>query len=238
MIDKIKSMMGEHPRMFVCLLLLILLIVVFCIYRIADKYLNYSETVNENLYTFVGDVRYDFDADITSNRKGEISKVDSKKNINFDSTPIYGKNSVILPKKMLVILGDNNLSEYRTLPYTNIKDGSLITKDFNEKLEHYFMFDGENTYFVSDAGVLKIDDKTVELSSMSFIICDNNSVIYYDYASDSINLVENPSSVVFENSTYYIDVKNDTVGKEGNILPNTLKYIDFISVYGNLHKKG
>ena len=49
MIDKIKSMMGEHPRMFVCLLLLILLIVVFCIYRIADKYLNYSETVSENL---------------------------------------------------------------------------------------------------------------------------------------------------------------------------------------------
>ena len=40
---KIKSIMNTQPKAFVLLLIIILFIVIFVLYRVADKYFNYEK---------------------------------------------------------------------------------------------------------------------------------------------------------------------------------------------------
>ena len=129
--------MNNHPRLSVLFLLLILLIVIMIIYRIADKYMNNSTTETGTYYTYVGEIKYDFDADVTINKKLVINNLKPANKMDFSSNPIIGEKRIIFPKDMLAVMPSDNYAEYRTLPYTYISEDKLITKDYNETLKTY-----------------------------------------------------------------------------------------------------
>lgn len=231
LINKIKNAMNNHPRLFVLLLVLILIIVIFVLYRIADKYLNYSTVETQDVYTYVGEQKYEFEADITINRKGIISKVDPKININWSSSPIFSDDKIIFPKDMLVIFPEENYAEYRLIPFSYITNGQIITKDFDEIVEHYFLYDGVDTYVFSDKGTLIIGEVEISLSKYSYLICDSKRVTYYDYENKIINTVDLTGTATVDTGYYVVNVSEDTVGNVGNVLPSGVEYVDFISVY-------
>jgi hypothetical protein len=224
-------MMNNHPKLFVLILIIILFIIIFVLYRIADKYLNYSSITSESLSAYVGDKKYEFDADITINKKGVISNIEPSININFSSTPILGDNKIIFPKDMIIIFADDNYAEYRLIPYSYISDNNLITKNYNKEASNYFLYDSEDTYLFGNSGVLTVDDTTINLSKYSYLICTSKSVTYYDYENDTTNEIEYTDKVTFKADTYLVNVSEDTFGSNGNILPNSFNYIDLISKY-------
>ena len=236
-IEKIKRIMNDHPRIFVVLLLLILLIVIFIIYRIADKYLNYSTVEKTEMYTYVGTQKLEFDADMTISRKGLISDIKPEININFDSAPIYTNDKIIFTNDEIIIFPQENYLEYRLQPFTYISDGKLITKDFDENIEHYFIYDGLDTYFFSDEGEIIVGESKIKLSKYSYLICSSNRIDYYDTTTNNIGSIEISNTAEYKTDYYTVNISEDTVGESGNILPNSVKYIKFISEYSNLQKK-
>lgn len=232
-IEKIKSVMNNHPRLSVLFLLLILLIVIMIIYRIADKYMNNSTTETGTYYTYVGEIKYDFDADATINKKLVINNLKPANKMDFSSNPIIGEKRIIFPKDMLAVMPSDNYAEYRTLPYTYISEDKLITKDYNETLENYFLYDGEDTYFFSDAGTLEYNGNVISLSKYSYIVCSSESLIYYDYENDKVGKIDYTGNAVFKSNYYLVSVSGDYVGSDGNILPSGVEYIDTIANYNN-----
>lgn len=235
LINKIKRVMNDHPRIFVLLLVLFLIIVIFVIYRIADEYMNYSEVIKEDTYTFVGEKKHVFESEITINRKGVISKVDPSINMNWTSTPIFGENKIIFPNNMLIVFPQENYSEYRLMPFSYIENDNIVTSNFNNKLEHYLIYDGLDTYIFSDNGILKVGNNNIKLSSYSYVICDQKRVSYYDSVTDKVTSIILDGDVIFESDYYVVNLIEDSVGNEGNLLPSSVEYVDFISKYRNLH---
>ena len=74
-LERVKSMMNNEPKLFVLILILILFIIIFIIYRIADKYMNYEKKETISVYTHVISKQTTFDADITVNRRKEILRI-------------------------------------------------------------------------------------------------------------------------------------------------------------------
>ncbi len=237
LLKKIKGVMSNYPRIVVLLLVLILIIVIFVLFRIADEYLNYSKVDTENFYMYTGEVKHEFEADVTINRKGVISQIKPYKKINFTSNPIINEDKMIFPSDMILLLPTENYKEYRLLPYSYInKDAEIVTKDFEEKLSNYVLYDGQDTYYFSEKGTLKYDDSTINLESGSYVISEGNKVFYYDLKNDKNGVVELSNRAIFQTKNYEVDVLNDTIGHEGNVLPTSFEYIDFISKYTDLQK--
>lgn len=231
-IRKLKDILTNHPRLFVAALLLVLLLVVLTIYRIADEYLNYSVTKNDNYYVYVGDVKYDFEAIITENRLGEISKLEPKLDIEFGSLPIYGKDKVIFPTDMLIAFPKESSLPYRVLPYSYIIDNTLVTSNYKKEVNNYFMYDRNNTYFFGDNGVLIVDDVEYAINKYSYVICNQGRVDFYDYSSDTYEALEYEDSVIYKTSYYDLDLANDRYANGGAKIPRELKHITLLSKRG------
>lgn len=237
-IDKIKSLMSNHPRIFVLILVLILIMVIFVIYRIADKYMNYSKIENESYYMYVGEVKHEFDAEVSINRKGVISKIEPSININWSSSPIFSKEKIVFPKDMIIVVFAENYYEYRLMPFSYInRDGDLVTKDFDNKIDNYVIYDGVDTYFFSDEGTLVVGDSTVNLSANSYVICNSKKIYYYDYEENLTGSIDLTDNAKYKSTGYVVDLYNDSVGNDGTLLPRSLDYIDFISEYNSLLEK-
>ena len=235
-IENIKNYFKKNPKVLVAVLLLVLLIAILLVYRLADKYLDFSNTSDENYYVYVGDVKHEFNASVTTNRNGVINAFVPDKKINFDTLPIYGENKIIFPSDMIITVIDSNIREYRTKAYASINDGTLVTVDFSDKIDKYFMFDGESLYLFNTGGTLKVDNKEIELSPYSYVICSSSSVEYYDYSNDKYDTMEYKKDVTFTSNYYYVDLDDDMVGSEGNLLPTDVEHLDFISKYKSLRK--
>lgn len=230
-INKIGDAFKDHPRLTVIALLLVLFIIIMIIYSVAGKYLNYSETVNRDYYVYIGKVKHEFTAQVTTNKKGVISKFEADKNINFASNPIYSMSEIVFPVDEIIMFPNDNYKVYRTYPYTVLIGDKLITKDFSGTLSDYFIYDGANTYWFSDTGTLVVDGKNIDLSRHSYVICADDKVEYYDYENDEYGTVAYLKSVTYSTDSYTVNLANDKVGSQGNLIPKSIEYIDFISKY-------
>ena len=46
----------------------------------------------------------------------------------------------------------------------------LVFEDYNKNSDHFILFDGNNLYFFSDSTSFTVNNKTITLSPMSYII--------------------------------------------------------------------
>lgn len=223
-IDNIKIFFKENYKLIIPITLMIVLFVSFLIYykvMISD---NYREEEIKEVYQYFYDTKYEYDLTISKNRKKEI--VDIKSNnidINFDSTPIYYKDKeiVILPQNMSIVMPTLSCAEYLSKQYSYITYENniytLTTKKYNNKLNHYFLYDGNDLYFFIEPVTLTINNEKIELSPFSYIIAIyNNYISYYDKKTDTfktITITSDNSTV--ENNYYSINISTDTLNYQG-----------------------
>ena len=228
-IKRIKELAKDHTRLTVLFLIFALFAVIFIVYSIAGTYFNYSTIKTESYYVYLGPEKVEFEADVTSNRKGLINSFIAKKDINFESLPIYSEDAVIFPSDMAIMKYENgNYSIMRTHAYAKATEDELITSGFSGKIEHYFLYDTNNLYFFNDAGTLTIDTEEIKLSAHSYVICTDDTVSYYDYANDKYEKLEYRDKVVYDTHHYYVNLTEDTIGRTGDLLPSSLNYLNFL----------
>lgn len=223
-IDNIKIFFKENYKLIIPITLMIVLFVSFLIYykvMISD---NYREEEIKEVYQYFYDTKYEYDLTISKNRKKEI--VDIKSNnidINFDSTPIYYKDKdiVILPQNMSIVMPTLSCAEYLSKQYSYITYENniytLTTNKYNNKLNHYFLYDGNDLYFFIEPVTLTINNEKIELSPFSYVIAIyNNYISYYDKKTDTfktITITSDNSTV--ENNYYSINITTDNLNYQG-----------------------
>ena len=114
-IDKLKSMMNNEPKVFVLLLTLVLFIIVFVTYRIADIYLNHEYHEQNNYYIYVAGNKTKFKGDTLINKKKVISNITTKSNLTLDGYIIYSKSRAVFTEKMIVVILNNNYKDYKVV---------------------------------------------------------------------------------------------------------------------------
>lgn len=223
-IDNIKIFFKENYKLIIPITLMIVLFVSFLIYykvMISD---NYREEEIKQVYQYFYDTKYEYDLTISKNRKKEIVDIKSKNiDINFDSTPIYYKDKdiVILPQNMSIVMPTISCAEYLSKQYSYITYENniytLTTNKYNDKLKHYFLYDGNDLYFFIEPVTLTINNEKIELSPFSYVIAIyNNYISYYDKKTDTFKTITitNDNSTV-ENNYYSINISTDNLNYQG-----------------------
>ena len=229
-IDKLKSMMNNEPKVFVLLLILTLFIIVFVTYRIADIYLNHEYHEQNNYYIHVAGSKAPFKADTLINKKKVISNITPKSNLNLDGYIIYSKSRVVFSEKMIVLDLTDDYKLYRTTPFTYLSNGNIITKDYNEKYGKYVFFNGRTKFVFVDGGILKSGDSSVELSGITEVRIQIDQVDYYNYDLDKYGSIKLSDNITYTNGYYTVNLSDKTAGSDGNIIiPSSTKYLDNIS---------
>ena len=91
----------------------------------------------------------------------------------------------------------------------------LNQKGINKTFDYMFLYDGKDLYFFLDTVKIKLGDKEITLSPMSYLNCSYlNLLSYYDKESDTYEVIEldnNTSTVLVETEYMTIDVASDKV---------------------------
>ena len=227
-IDKIKQFIKENYKIIIPIALMVVIFIAFLIYYKVMISNNYHIDTEEKVYQYFYDKKYKYNAIVSKNRKDVI--VDFKPQeikINLDSTPIYyqDKDIVILSQNMSVVMPTLSCAEYLTTGYSYITFANgvynLTTNRYNQKLNHYFLYDGLDLYFFIEAVTLTVGQEEIKLSPLSYVIAKYGKyVTYYDKKTDTFKTItteENDSKI--ENEYYTVYVSKDTIDYQGtNIL--------------------
>lgn len=229
--NKIIDFVKEKYKVFIPILfILVILIVGFFFY---NEY-KYEYTLEKKTYKAYKEIlgsKLDFDIDIYSNKRGVIKKLNSNKDVSFDSNPIYfsDKDKVLFPREMDIIFPYENNVEYSTSKYSVYeKKGNLhyINNEGNNKdYLYFFMYDGDDLYFFIDEVTLYVGGKEyTKLSGMSYVSLVGDTLIYYNKDSDKSEAIDINSndSVNIENKFISIDMRSNKLGKS-KLLSNNLE---------------
>jgi len=204
--------------------LMIVLFLAFIIYYKVSISNTYTKDTEGKFYQYFYDKKYEYTGVVTTNKRDEV--VDFKTSdyeINFDSTPIYyqDKNKVILPSNMSVVMPTLSCAEYLSKGFSTItfKDEvyNLVTNKYNNKLNHYFFYDGKDLYFFIENVTLKYNGEEVTLSPFSYVIAKSGKYIsYYDKKNDIFKTIELDSDEIMVSNDYYkINVMKDMLDYQG-----------------------
>jgi hypothetical protein len=236
--NKFKKFISDNYKILIPIVLLLVIFLGFIIYYIVSNAFSYSKVVSGSYYQYFGNLKVEYKADITYDKKSVIKDIKPiDRIITYDSTPMYDKNKniVIFPSDMSVVAPIMNCSEYLTkansyIKYEN-KRYSLITNNYNNYLGHYFLYDGDDLYFFIEDITLYIGDKSIELSPFSYIIADNNSITYYDKKNDKIETLDSDPGVTYVKNDYYkVYISSDYIDFSGQrvILTEDVSYLSTI----------
>ncbi len=241
--EKIKVFIRDNYKIMIPIGLIVVLFIAFLIYYKVSISSNYHIDKEENVYQYLYDRKYEYKTIVSKNRKDVIidfKPVDIK--INLDSSPIYisNRDEVILPQDMSVVMPTLSCAEYlsRGYSYITFKDGiyTLTTDKYQKKLNHYFLYDGDDLYFFIEKVTLKVNNEIIELSPYSYVIAKYNKYLsYYDKNSDTFKtLTLGSGDVIVENEYYKILVDRDTIDYQGTnvILTSSIENLNTIDKKG------
>lgn len=219
-----KRFLRENYKLIIPVILMFILFVAFLIYYQVSIRNQYHVDTKEKVYQYFYDKRYEYEAVVSKNRKDVIIDfVPQDIKIQLDSSPIYyqKEDMVILPKDMSVVMPTLNCSEYlsRGYSYITLQDGiyRLTTNRYQDKLNHYFLYDGRDLYFFIENVTLKVNGEEISLSPFSYVIGRYNSYIsYYDKKTNTARTITdvNGESTI-ENEFYTVYVEKDIVDYYG-----------------------
>lgn len=218
------------------IVLLVLLIVVF-IYLKVYQYNNYRDKQDYRFYQYFGDLKLEYDATISFNKKKVIKAfVPKTYKINYDSYPIYYVDkeidSVIFPDEMMIILPLKREFLYKTPEFSYVEKSNTLQyitfEDYHKNIDHYILYDGNDLYFFSDSVKFIIDEEEINLSPLSYVIKTPDEFSYYDYETDTYNTITTYDNIIISNDYYTLNVSEDYITILGeNLLLNT--DIDFLN---------
>lgn len=233
--DNIKKIFNKKNMKIIipAIVLLVLLIVLF-IYLREYKLNNYRDKQDKELYQYVTNNKIEYTATISYNKKNVIKGfVPKEYSINYDSTPIYFKeeSKVILPKDMAIILPLKRLNQYKTTEFTYIEKINniykLVNDNYNKNIDHFIMYDGNYLYLFSDEVTFKINNETITLSPLSYIIAKPDSISYYNYKDDTYNIINKTENLTVYSDYYSINVNYGKleISNDFMLFTNNLDYL-------------
>lgn len=238
-VDNITNWIKENYKLVIPLTLMVVLFIAFFVYYklLISNNVTKDETVK--VYQYFYEKKYDYNLTVSKNRKNEIVGIKPQDiTVNYDSTPIYyrEKNIIIFPEDMSVIMPTLNCAEYLSKGYSYItyekSTYNLTANRYNKKLNHYFLYDGEDLYFFIEPVTLTANNEKIELSPLSYIIAKyNNSITYYDKKTDTFKVINTTNNdVKVENEYYSINVTKDSIDYQGTnfILTTDIKNLNTI----------
>lgn len=236
--EKLKKVFNKNNiKVIIPIIVLLVLLIVVFIYFGVYKYNNYRNKLVDNFYQYTEKDKLEYEASVSLDRHKVIkSFVPNGYNISFDSTPIYykDKSSVILPSNMSIIFPLKKMMQYRVNELSYIEKVNNIyyfnTIDFSKNVDHFIMFDGGDLYLFSDSVSFKINGEDITLSPLSYVKATNGEITYYDYESDTINIVNINDSLVVSNEYYSVNVSYDNIEFYGSklLLTGNLDYLGYL----------
>lgn len=239
----IQQIIKDNYKLIIPIALMFVLFIAFIVYYKVAIANNYLVDTEEKVYQYFSTKKYEYTAIVSKNKKDVI--VDFKPQdikVNLDSTPIYyqKKNIVIFPKDMSVIMPTLSCAEYLSKGYSYItyENGNfnLTTDRYQDKLNHYFLYDGKNLYFFIEEVTLTINKEKIKLSPFSYVVeRENDYVTYYDKESDTsktIKVLDDETKI--ENDYYTVYVTKDNIDYYGDDIILTAD----ISQLNTIDKKG
>lgn len=241
---KIGEVVKNNYKIIIPIILMLVLFIAFFVYYKISILDNYRKDTNGEFYQYFYNKKYEYNGVVTTNRHNVIVDFKTKDyDIKFDSTPIYyqKKDKVIFPKDMSVVMPTLSCSEYLAKGYSFIshdKDNYILTaEEYNGKLGSYFLYDGGDLYFFLDSVSLKVGERTISLSPMSYVIASYGKYVsYYDKKSDKFETIQTSSDeVLVEAEHYKIYVARDQVDYYGTevVLTSKISNLNTIDMKDN-----
>lgn len=221
----IQQIIKENYKLIIPIALMFVIFIAFIVYYKISIDNSYHVDTEEKVYQYFSSKKYEYTAIVSKNKKDVI--VDFKPQdikVNLDSTPIYyqKKNIVIFPKDMSVVMPTISCAEYLSKGYSYItyENGifNLTTDKYNDRLNHYFLYDGKNLYFFIENVTLTINKEKIKLSPFSYVVeKENDYITYYDKESDiskTIKISDDETKV--ENEYYTVYITKDNIDYYGD----------------------
>ena len=227
MIDKsfnMSNFLKENYKIIIPICLMLVLFISFMVYFKLTMDSNYKIETKEKVYQYFNDKKYEYTSIISKDRKEVIIDVKPQDiNLSLDSTPVYYKNEniVVFPKDMSVVMPTLNCAEYLSKGYSYItyENGiyNLTTNKYNKRLNHYFLYDGNDLYFFIEPVTLTIDGEEIKLSPLSYLIAKYNKYIsYYDKKTDTYKTIDiTDENSTIKNEYYTVYINKDTLAYHG-----------------------
>jgi len=199
MMKKFKDFCYKEYKILIPVMVVILLLVVMIFFYKEYQYDNYRNKVDERVYQYFGGFKNEYIAQVTYNLKDAIVDVKPKDaKIEYDGTPIYysDEEKMLFPREMTIVFPLREGSQYKLYKYaTYYKEELLHFIKNNVDVGEYsvfFLYDGEGVFFFPYEVDLKVNNKVVTtLSAMSSVTVDGgSSLIYYDYETDTGEVIE------------------------------------------------
>ena len=238
-INSIKEFIKENYKLIIPISLILVIFIAALVYYKVSIYDTYKKDTNDKFYQWFYGQKYEYTATVSTNRKNEIVDFKTKEyDIHFDSTPVYyqNKEKVIFPSNMSVVMPTLNCSEYLAPKYSYLtikKSNKLLTTEkYNNRLGHYFLYDGKDLYFFLDETKLKIGKQEITLSPLSYIIANENGISYYDKNTDTYKTIKiNNTQSIVENDYYKIYISLDNIDYYGTDVVLTAKVTELNPIY-------
>jgi len=233
---KIINLFQEKYRILIpIMVVLVLLITTFFLYR-EYQFANKRNKEEVKVFQYFSSEKLDYTGIFTYNLKNLIVDFVPKDATIIDNKlPIYYEDmsKVVFPVEMSIVFPLRDGRQYKLYKYATYynQDGVHFIKN-NEDVGNYkdfFLFNGKDTFFFPDEVVLKIGDKEYKkLGSMSYVrVVGGLTLIYYDTATDSAEMIElDGKKVTVNNEFITVNISDKYFYSFGHklllILPNNL----------------
>ena len=233
----IKLIKKKYKIILASLMVIILALILIGLGLKGKKEITDYTIENQSMYQYLDTNKITYDTKMTISNSEGVTKleIDDQEQV-IDATPLYytGEDKVLFPSNMAVIFPLNNNSQKRVPNYTILDGESSLYKTLKYKkesydLEHAFLYDGNDLYFFIEPTTLIIDEKTIELQALSYVIYNNltNYCTYYNYnvTSEILNV---KNDVQIKTNNYTINLKIDGIksGDDYKLLAKNLEILN------------
>lgn len=235
--DNIKKIFNDkNIKIIIPVIVLVVLMIVIFVYLGINKYNNYRDKQEYNIYQYFAGKRFDYESVVSFDRNKVIKDFEIKKyNVIYDSVPFYvnekDTDMVIFSDRMSIIFPLKTQRQYKIPEFSYIKKINdihyLTFEKYNKNLDHYVLYDGGNLYFFSDSINFKVNGKEVTLSPFSYLVSSQSELKYYNYEKDEFTTIEISEPLIVSSEYYTINVTNDTLDYKDNKLLLTNDFDNF-----------
>jgi hypothetical protein len=216
----------------------------FLLFRYFKGLKEYTYNDEYPLYQYFAGGKTIYTGKITLSMEDDITKIENDEGVeDIEDVPIYFQNvdnEVLTSKNMLYVIPRVNNLNYRINAFSKVAyepDSKNAYYHLGKKkvlLEEGFLFDGANLYlFLSDVSVV-IDDKTYELSPLSYIIVNYKEMIEnYNKKLDEYTIIDtHKNDVIATLGSHKINMSVDMVNNNRLLL----KSCDNLPIYNDTNK--
>ena len=210
------------PFFLFTVIAVIVVVVVILSSHYARKEIEEYSIRNKNVYTYIGDERFDFDGKVTLNRKNSVTNLELDGG-TFELTrePLYlaDEDSVIFPYSMSVVYPAFGVTQYKINYFTLAELDTnnqviLIGTDLKDYvLNTAFIYDGNDIYFFVEDTNIVFDDKEITIPALSFVSCEYKGVLtIFDYSKKTAEMYTDiKSDVMAVDKDFKINLSHDSV---------------------------